>query len=188
MIEEFRNLRKELGKFKMSLLYVGIGLCILIAISIVILDTLLKDTFLPVILVFAVFVPCVFLVILYYIYLGILMDMKQELKADEAITPELSREVLINSIKEVKNHNLDVLEQKESELARLKKKVHKTSNPFLIRKYLKEKLDFEWESFQVELFIEFLNRDIIDKLKKVRDVSLSEDELKEMGYNPGEGS
>lgn len=183
MLEELKDLRRELGKFKMSLLYAGIGICAVILIILTILEFLMEGEFLPVMLLFAVFMPCAFLVMLYYIYLGALMDMRKELKADECITPEISREVLLKTIQEVKNHNLEVLEQKESELARLKEKAYKTSNPFLIRKYLNEKLDFEWESFQIEMFIEFLNRDVIDNLKSLKDSENPEKTLGEQYEN-----
>lgn len=167
-MEELKNLRKELGNFKLSLLYIGIGLCIIIAIVLVILDACIENTTLPILLILTVLLPCVFIVMMYYLYLGALRDMKQELKANECITPDISRQLLLNAIQEVKDSNLETLEQKESQLDTLKKRAYKTSNPFLIRKYLNEKLDFEWESFQIEMIIEYLNGDVINRLKETQ--------------------
>lgn len=164
MIEELKELRNELGKFKLFLLYAGIGVCVLIAICLIILDIIMENSILPFLLVFTVFWPCVLVIMLYYFYLVILMGMRQELKADECITPEISKQILFETIQEVRDHNLDILERKESQLTILKKKAYRTSNPFLIRKYLNEKLDFEWKSFELEIYTDFLDRNVIDRL------------------------
>lgn len=77
--------------------------------------------------------------------------------------------MFVHSINQNKEENIEALGINERRLAILQEKVYKTSNPFLIKKYLNKKMDFEWYSFQTEIYTEYWNRDVTDDLKRLRD-------------------
>ncbi len=64
---------------------------------------------------------------------------------------------------------MEKLNREDQRLAILKEKAYKTSNPFLIKKYIKKKEELEWFSFEIEIYLEYKNRDVIHKLEALRD-------------------
>lgn len=169
MIEDLREKRKVLGNLKINLFYTGFIACIVLAIFVVIYSKCVSDS-IVIPLGFGVVLPSMVILFLYFMYLDYLYDMKRRLDIEEKnITCEVVRETLNKTLKNVIEKNTEALGSEERSLAILKEKVYKTSNPFLIKKYLNKKIDFEWYSFQTEIYTEYVNRDIIESLKELRD-------------------
>ncbi len=150
---------KFFGKFKMVvLLMLYIILIILCAVTLII-DSL------PWWYNFGILIPYTCLMAGYIFYLDYFKKKKNELIESEEYSllknSTESAEVIVDA-------NMDIIKELEPKLKKLKEKCSKTSNPFLIKKYLKMKFDFEYACLQIEAFTEYLHKDTIHKLVELR--------------------
>ena len=173
MIKELEEKRKILGNFKINLFYIGVVLCILFSIFLIVYVECISEA-IGTLLGLAVLLPSMILLFLYFMYLESLYDMKRKLQIEETdITPEMVRECLNKAFKETLEESLEKLNREDQRLAILKEKAYKTSNPFLIKKYIKKKEELEWFSFEIEIYLEYKNRDVIHKLEALRDSEIA---------------
>lgn len=149
-----------LGKFK---IYISLVFDI---ITIILCAVALAVESLPLWYYFGIFIPFGSIMLGYTLYLYYFLQKKKELiesKEDSILKNSTeSAEVIVDA-------NMDIIKELEPKLKKLKEKCSKTSNPFLIKKYLKMKFDFEYACLQIEAFTEYLHKDTIHKLVALRE-------------------
>ncbi|MDE5856590.1 MAG: hypothetical protein K2H06_06045 [Anaeroplasmataceae bacterium] len=112
--------------------------------------------------------------VIFYYYLASIFYQKERLEVEEETRDEEARiKIFIDSAKDLLNHFLKRLISAEIKMNALKEKVSKSSNPFLIRRYIKKKSNYEYTLFQVRVLSEFLNSHYrenynLEYLEKVR--------------------
>ncbi len=165
-------LKKEnvdlLGKFKICLLLLSYVIIVILSV----LTLTIKP--LPLWYYFGVYIPFGCLMLVYIFYLDYCIQKKKEFLEEEhdSILEQASE-----SAKIIVKSNLDIIKELEPKLKRLKEKCSKSSNPFLIRKYLRMKLDFEYACLQIEAFSEYLNKPLINQLIRLKESGFYDDRM-----------
>ena len=153
----FKELCEKVGKTK-AIIFRLLTTALLFIVSNIIIRTLLNPNAVPwwfdVCLLLLFGIPWA----IFYYYLAWIFYQKQRLEWEEETRDEEARtKGFIDTAKNLLNYHLKRMYRNEKKMNALKEKASKTSNPFLIRRYLKKKLAYECALFQVRVFSEFLN-------------------------------